>query len=219
MPKSKKSATRMTREQRRAQLIEVALDIFAQHGYAHTTMDEVALHASVSKPVLYQHFHNKRDLYFTLLDVEFDALRDAITSRMKAVDPDAEDADEQQVYQAVYGVFEFTSDPRGLYRLILDTTMDNPAELEDRKKQFLEELVEFISPYLLENSILSPTSSEFIAGGIASVVIYMAVRWAEHYVGEESGGERLPLEAAVEDTFRFVAHGAIGFDLSNNPSA
>ena len=219
MPKSKKSATRMTREQRRAQLIDVALDIFAQHGYAQTTMDQVALHASVSKPVLYQHFHNKRDLYFTLLDVEFDALRDTITSRMKSVDPAAEDADEQQVYQAVYGVFEFTSDPRGLYRLILDTTMDNPAELEDRKKQFLEELVEFISPYLLENSILSPTSSEFIAGGIASVVIYMAVRWAEHYVGEESGGERLPLEAAVEDTFRFVAHGAIGFDLSNNPSA
>ena len=219
MPKSKHSASRMTREQRRAQLIDVALDIFAEHGYAQTTMDEVALHAAVSKPVLYQHFHNKRDLYFTLIDVELDALRDAITSRMQAVNPNADDADEQQVYQAVYGVFEFTSDPRGLYRLILDTTMDNPAELEERKQQFLEELVEFISPYLLDNSILSPTSSEFIAGGIASVVIYMAVRWAEHYAHDESGRQSLPLDIAVENTFRLVAHGAIGFDLSNNPSA
>ncbi|MDN6679250.1 MAG: TetR/AcrR family transcriptional regulator [Yaniella sp.] len=52
MPKSGKSATRMTREQRRAQLIDVALDIFAQHGYAHTTMEEVPLQASVANPGL-----------------------------------------------------------------------------------------------------------------------------------------------------------------------
>src|SRR5699024_6730861 len=160
MPKSGKSATRMTREQRRAQLIDVALDIFAQHGYAQTTMEEVALHASVSKPVLYQHFHNKRDLYFTLIDVELDAPRDAVTSRMEAVDLEAEDADEQRVYQAFYGVYEFTAYPRGLYKLILHTTMDNPGELEQRKNQFLDELVDFISPYLLDNSILSSTISQ-----------------------------------------------------------
>lgn len=219
MPKSRKSATRMTREQRRAQLIDVALDIFAQHGYAQTTMEEVALHASVTKPVLYQHFHNKRDLYFTLIDVELDALRDAVTSRMEAVDPEADDADEQRVYQAVYGVFEFTSDPRGLYKLILDTTMDNPAELERRKNQFLDELVDFISPYLLENSTLSATSSQFVTGGIASAVIYMAIRWAEHYANDESYQQDLPLKTAVGNAFRFIAHGAIGFDLSNNPSA
>src|SRR5699024_1192745 len=134
----------------------------------------------------YQHFHNKRDLYFTLIDVELDALRDTVTSRMEAVDPEADDADEQRVYQAVYGVFEFTSDPRGLYKLILDTTMDDPAELDQRKNQFLDELVDFISPYLLDTSTLSATSSQFVAGGIASAVIYMAIRWAEHYANDES---------------------------------
>lgn len=219
MPESGKPAARMTREQRRAQLIDVALDIFAKHGYAQTTMDEVAHHAAVSKPVLYQHFNNKRDLYFTLIDVELDALRDAITSRMAAVDPAANDADEQRVYQAVYGVFEFTSDPRDLYRLILDTSMDNPDELEHRKNRFLDELVEFISPYLLDNSILSPASSQFVASGIASVVIYLAVRWAEHYTDEATHQENIPFETAVANAYRFVAHGAIGFDLSNNPSA
>src|SRR5699024_1004824 len=132
MPKSKHSASRMTKEQRRAQLIDVALDIFAEHGYAQTTMDEVALHAAVSKPVLYQHFLNILDLYFTLIDVGLDTLRSSITSRMHAGNPTADDADEQQVYQAVYGVFEISSEPRCLYRLTLDTTIDNPAELEHR---------------------------------------------------------------------------------------
>src|SRR5699024_10504891 len=129
------------------------------------------------------------------------------------------DADEQRVYQAVYRVFEFTSDPRGLYKLILDTTMDDPAELEQRKNQFLDELVDFISPYLLDNSTLSATSSQFVAGGIASAVIYMAIRWAEHYANDESHQQDLPLETAVGNAYRFIAHGAIGFDLSNNPSA
>lgn len=219
MPKSGKPATRMTREQRRAQLIDIALDIFARNGYAQTTMDEVAHHAAVSKPVLYQHFENKRDLYFTLIDVELDALREAITSRMESVDTESYNADAQQVYQAVYGVFEFASDPRGLYRLILDTSMDNPDELEHRKNQFLDELVDFISPYLLDNSTLSPAGSKFVASGIASVVIYLAVRWADHSPNAETHQEYIPFETAVANAYRFVAHGALGFDLSNNPSA
>lgn len=216
---NEKPATRMPREQRRNQLIEVALDVFAKHGYSQTTMDDIAGHAEVSKPVLYQHFENKRHLYFTLIDLQFEFLRNLITSRMEAVDPETETADEQTAYGAVYGVFEFTSDPRGHYRLILDTSIENPTELESRKSQFLDELAEYISPYLLDNSILDPVSSRFITSGIVSAVMYLACRWAEEHHSDQTSQDNIPLETAVQNTYRFVAHGAIGFDLSNNPSA
>lgn len=219
MSKHEKTGTRMSREQRRAQLIDVALDVFAEHGYAQTTMDEVAGQADVSKPVLYQHFHNKRDLYFTLIDYQFHTLRTSVMSRMKSVDPTAETADEQVAYQAVYGVFEFTSAPRGHYRLILDTSMENPEELEQRKERFLDELVDFISPYILDNSILDAASARFITGGIASAVMNLACRWAAESHDQSPNSHTISLDAAVENTYRFVAHGAIGFDLSNNPSA
>lgn len=219
MSNHEKSGGRMSREQRRAQLIDVALDVFAERGFAQTTMDEIASQAAVSKPVLYQHFQNKRDLYFTLIDSQFQTLRNAVTSRMKSVDPKAANADEQTAYQAVYGVFEFTSEPRGHYRLLLDTSMEDPVELDRRKERFLDELVDFISPYILEHSILDTASARFITGGIASAVMYLACRWAAEHRNASPDDRSIPVEVAVEHTYRFIAHGAIGFDLSNNPSA
>lgn len=222
MPTPQSSTARMPRHQRRAQLIDVALDVFANHGFAQTTMEEIARQAAVSKPVLYQHFDNKQDLYFTLLDLQYETLRERVTTRMQAVDSAAHDADEQTAYQAVYGVFEFTSEPRGLYRLILDTSMEDSQELETRREQFLTELVDFISPYLQRHSsLLDETSSKFLTGGIITVVLNLACRWAEDYREEDSdhGQESIVLKTAVEHTYRLVAHGVLGFDRTNNPSA
>lgn len=218
---SKPSATRirLPRDQRRTQLIDVALDVFAEHGFAHATMDDIAERAGVSKPVLYQHFHNKRELFFTLLDHQFDELRHRVTTAMQAVDPTSDTADEQVAYQAVRAVFEYHAEPRGLYRIMFDTTTQHSEDLEVRKARFLSELIEFVSPYILENSILDPAGSKFITRGIASSVLFMATRWAEEYRGEHPDQPVIPLEQAVDHTCRFVAHGAIGFDLSNNPSA
>ncbi|HEY4536352.1 MAG TPA: TetR/AcrR family transcriptional regulator [Enteractinococcus sp.] len=219
MSKTPASPLRLPRDQRRAQLIDVALDVFAERGYAQTTMDDVAQRAAVSKPVLYQHFTNKRELYFTLIDSQLADLRDRVTTAMQTVDPSSPTADEEVAYQAVHGVFEFTADPRGHYRLLQDTSMDSPEELEERLEHFLSELVEFISPYILDNSILDPVSSKFITRGIASSVLFLATRWAEEYRGAKPSHPNIPLETAVAHTCRFVAYGAIGFDLSNNPTA
>ena len=53
---------------RREQLLDVALQIFGQQGFHGTSMNDVAEAAGVTKPVLYQHFESKRDLYLSLLD-------------------------------------------------------------------------------------------------------------------------------------------------------
>ena len=61
-------SSRLTATARREQLLEVALDVFARAGYHATSMNEVAEAAGVTKPVLYQHFESKRELYRALLD-------------------------------------------------------------------------------------------------------------------------------------------------------
>ena len=53
---------------RREQILDVALQVFAQHGFHGSSMNDVAEAAGVTKPVLYQHFDSKRDLYHSLLD-------------------------------------------------------------------------------------------------------------------------------------------------------
>jgi AcrR family transcriptional regulator len=62
------SPRRLTAEQRRQQLVTVALQLFAQRGYRATTMDDIAEAAGVTKPLLYQHFSSKRALYLELVD-------------------------------------------------------------------------------------------------------------------------------------------------------
>jgi AcrR family transcriptional regulator len=53
---------------RREQLLRVALRAFARRGYHETSMNDVADAAGVTKPVLYQHFSSKRELYHALLE-------------------------------------------------------------------------------------------------------------------------------------------------------
>lgn len=58
---------RLPGPQRRRQILSVAQLVLAEHGYHGTTMTDIAVAAGVTKPVLYQHFESKRDLYHTVL--------------------------------------------------------------------------------------------------------------------------------------------------------
>ena len=61
-------SARLPRDERRAQLLAAAQEVFVANGYHGAAMDEIAETARVSKPVLYQHFPSKRELYLALLD-------------------------------------------------------------------------------------------------------------------------------------------------------
>jgi AcrR family transcriptional regulator len=65
---------RLTRSARRAQLLDAARDVFAAQGYHAAAMDDIAEKAGVSKPVLYQHFPGKLELYRALLTTYADEL-------------------------------------------------------------------------------------------------------------------------------------------------
>ena len=68
----------MTREQRREQLVGVARGLFADKGLDGTSVEEIAAHAEVSKPVVYEHFGGKEGLYAVVVDREVKRLHDSI---------------------------------------------------------------------------------------------------------------------------------------------
>ena len=71
---SKGDKARLPRDERRAILLSAALEVFTGAGYHSAAMDEIADRANVSKPVLYQHFPSKLDLYLAVLDLHIDSL-------------------------------------------------------------------------------------------------------------------------------------------------
>ena len=79
------SRVRLPRDERRALLLNAALEVFTVSGYHAAAMDEIADRAGVSKPVLYQHFPSKLDLYLALLDVHIDSLVFAIQKAIASI--------------------------------------------------------------------------------------------------------------------------------------
>ena len=75
---------RMTGAQRRQQLLDVGLVLFAQKGFAATSIEEIAAHADVSKPVVYEHFGGKEGLYAVVVDREMQNLLGRFTSALPA---------------------------------------------------------------------------------------------------------------------------------------
>jgi AcrR family transcriptional regulator len=59
---------RLPAAERREQLLAVALDVFGRKGFHESSMNDVAEAAGITKPVLYQHFASKRELYLALID-------------------------------------------------------------------------------------------------------------------------------------------------------
>lgn len=78
-------AGRLSREQRRGQLLTVAQQLFSTEGYHHVSMDDIAERANVTKPVLYRHFPSKLDLYLAIVDARGQDLLAAIDEAVRPV--------------------------------------------------------------------------------------------------------------------------------------
>lgn len=59
---------RMSGVERRAAIVQAAIQLFSKKGFRGTTTRELASAVGVSEPVLYQHFATKRDLYDAIVD-------------------------------------------------------------------------------------------------------------------------------------------------------
>lgn len=73
---------RMTGKERRQQLLDVARELFAEKGFDGTSIEEIAHRATVSKPVVYEHFGGKEGIYAVVVDREMQALLDGMTGAL-----------------------------------------------------------------------------------------------------------------------------------------
>ncbi len=112
----------MPAAQRRRQLIEVAIESFAREGFHTTTMNTVAEAAGITKPVLYQHFESKHDLFLVLLRDISERLWDTVSqSALEQSSP------RQQVEGGVAAVFSFFQSHPAAFRVFFgDGTHGEP---------------------------------------------------------------------------------------------
>ncbi len=105
----------MTAGERREQLIEIARGLFAEKGYDGTAVEDVAAHAGVSKPVVYEHFGGKEGLYAVVVDREVTLLLSMMREAL------SEGSARQLLEQAAVALLDFIdTHPDGFRILVRD---------------------------------------------------------------------------------------------------
>ncbi len=113
----------------------VARSVFAEQGYHTTSMEIIAETAGVSKPLLYQHFPSKLDLYLALLDAGIDELLDKSDASLRDITDN-----KLRVIATVQTYFEFVDDPQDAYRLVFESDLTNEPEVRARLERLEGEL-------------------------------------------------------------------------------
>lgn len=118
---------RLPRDERRALLLSAALEVFTAAGYHSAAMDEIADRANVSKPVLYQHFPSKLDLYLAVLDLHIDSL---VFEIQKAIASTPDNAN--RVHATVDAYFAFIEKEGEAFRLLFESDMSVEPAVRER---------------------------------------------------------------------------------------
>lgn len=109
---------RMTGQQRRAQLLDIARSCFAEKGFEPTSIEEIAQKADVSKPVVYEHFGGKEGMYAVIVDREVQRLLDRITEALNGTTP------RELLEQAALAFITYIEDePDGFRILVRDSPL------------------------------------------------------------------------------------------------
>ena len=131
---------RLSAPERRKQLLAVAVGEFGVRGYHITTMNQLAEAAGVTKPVLYQHFPSKRDLYLAVLGDVGERLRKAIADATgRASSPHA------QVESGFSAYFGFFANEPAAFQVLFGDAARNDDEFAAVSHQVETELADTIA--------------------------------------------------------------------------
>ncbi|MDQ4491057.1 TetR/AcrR family transcriptional regulator [Sinomonas sp. ASV486] len=165
---------RLPRDERRAQLLAAALEVFAAHGYHGAAMDEIAETAQVSKPVLYQHFPSKRELYIALLDSHLASLTDIMKSALASTTDNRE-----RVNAVIRAYFDFIAADDQAHRIVFQSDLVNDADVASRLEKFNRGFSEAIAEVIASDTRLPLVEAQILGRGLAGLAQVSARYWLE----------------------------------------
>jgi AcrR family transcriptional regulator len=175
---------RLPRSARRKQLLAAAQQVFVAQGYHAAAMDEIAERAGVSKPVLYQHFPGKLELYLALLDTHCDAMLARMHTAMAATTDN-----KQRVRNAMSAYFEFVDHESEAFRLVFESDLRNDPAVRDRVDRVESGCIAVITDTIMADTGVSRGRAELLAAGLVGAAETAARFWL-------SGGRQVDMAEA-----------------------
>jgi AcrR family transcriptional regulator len=197
-------SNRLPRNERRRQLLDAALEVFVARGYHAAAMDEIAERAGVSKPVLYQHFPGKLDLYLALLDESVDSLvasvRDALRSTTE---------NKQRVSATFNAYFEYVGEQGQAYRLVFESDLSNEPAVRERLDRGQYECAELVSQVVREDAGIPDDEAHLLSIAMVGMAQVSARYWL-------SSHGHITRQAAEQMVARLAWRGISGWPRSEH---
>jgi AcrR family transcriptional regulator len=173
------------------QLLQAAQDVFVAQGFHAAAMDDIADRAGVSKPVLYQHFPGKRELYLALLEEQVDHLAERVADAMAGTHDNRE-----RVNRTVGAYYDFIDAEGEAFRLVFESDLRNDDDVRSIVDRGARLCVEAIAEVIAADTGADPERALLLASGLTGLAETSA-RWWLSRKGTVSRDEAVSLLATL----------------------
>jgi AcrR family transcriptional regulator len=201
-PQARSASTRLPRPARRRQLLGAARDVFVAQGYHAAAMDEIAERAGVSKPVLYQHFPGKLELYLALLD-------ESVAELVRSVDEAlSSTTDNRQRVPATFrAFFDFVGGSGEAFRLVFESDLSNEPAVRERLDTAMNACADMVSQSIHEDAGLGQDEAHLLGMALVGMAQVSARYWLSH-------NRAIPQDEAEEMIARLAWRGISGWPMT-----
>ena len=166
--------------ERRAAILDAAMNVFADRGYHASSIDEIAREAGVSKALIYEHFASKQALWASLLDTQAAEIFRRLAAGAATAEPG-----EVRLRSGVDAFLTFVEERRGAWRMLFREAADpEVAAFLDRVRG---QVAGVVAALIAAEPAASPDDRadrrqaiEMLAEQLVGAVQALANWWADH---------------------------------------
>jgi AcrR family transcriptional regulator len=176
--------------------------VFVAQGYHAAAMDEIAERAGVSKPVLYQHFPGKLELYLALLDESVGELVASVNQALSST------TDNRQRVPATFrAFFDFVGGSGEAFRLVFESDLSNEPAVRERLDHTMNACADMVSQFIHEDAGLDEDEAHLLGMALVGMAQVSARYWL-------STDRDIPKDAAEDLIARLAWRGISGWPMT-----
>lgn len=161
--------SRLSVEERKEQLLDLALELFSQHTYEELSIDAIAEAAGVSKGLLYHYFRNKRAFFVAALRRAADQFYEATEVPV----PESGEPTLEEMREGMEKFLAFAEEHEGSYVFLLRGGMAGDQEVMD----VIEQTRERFLARMLGNLGNVPAPAQMMLRGCLALAETVSLEW------------------------------------------
>ena len=166
---------RLSAEERRAGILDAALEVFAEEGYRAASIDQIAGVAGISKALIYEHFPSKAELHVDLIRVQAADLFERLAASA------GEEPGPARLESGLAAYFGFVEERRDAWRLLFREPSDpRIAEIRDG---IVDQVTRVVAALIAEDPAVrhhDERVSEMLAQMLVGATQSLADWWSDH---------------------------------------